>query len=147
MSTLVITDTTAKPKRLIKIYGDVILPENANLPLAKESCLNVFVQEEIYCIYCEIPIFGEHKIFEPQVNDNRISYSLEVDIGSAAMNSYTLQATLNNGWCGSEEEWIRYNDFRNDFSHVVQVGPDTVSVRKDIKMKQYIKRLSRTHYY
>ena len=118
-----------------------------NLPLAKGSCLNVLVQREIYCIYCEIPILSEHKIFQPQVNENRISYSLEVDIGSAAINSYTIQATLNNGWCGSEEEWIRYNDFRNEYSHTVQVDPDTTSVRKDIKMNQYIKRLSRRHCY
>ena len=118
-----------------------------NLPLAKGSCLTVFGQREIYCIYCKLRRLGEHKIFEPQVNENRISYSLEMDIGSAAINSYTLQATLNNGWCVSEEEWIRYNDFTNDYSHIVQVGPDTTSVRKDIKMNQYIKRLSRTRYY
>ena len=107
------------------------------LPLAKGSCLNVYIQEEKLCRSCTNSILGETKLLDPIVKDKRISYTMEADISSVDSVSYVLQATLNIGWCGNKEEWIRYNDFNNEYSHTVQVLEGMNNVQKDIKVGRY----------
>ena len=126
-------------KRSINVSGNVILPDDVKLPLADGSCLNVYIQEEKFCINCTNPILGKTKLLDPIVKDKRIWYTIEADISSVSV-SYVLQATLNNGWCGNKEEWIRYNDFNNDYSHTVQVLEGMNNVRKDIKVDRYALR-------
>ena len=124
-------------KRFINVYGNVILPDDVKLPLANGSCLNVYIQEEKFCRNCTNPILGETKLLDPIVKDKRISYTMEADISSVDSVSYVLQATLNIGWCGNKEEWIRYNDFNNEYSHTVQVLEGMNNVQKDIKVGRY----------
>ena len=127
-------------KRSINVSGNVILPHDVKLPLADGSCLNVYIQEEKFCINCTNPILGETKLLNPIVKDKRISYIMEAEISSINSVSYVLQATLNNGWCGNKEEWIRYNDFKNEYSHTVQVLEGMNNVQKDVKVDRYALR-------
>ena len=122
---------------MVKMIGDIILPDDAQLPLKAGSCLNVYVQEEVYCLYCENPILSEYKRYMPQVKENRLSYTLEVGIGEIKSGRFVLQATLNNGWCGSDNEWIRYNDFHNEYINSVEVQRGTTSVHRDIFVQRY----------
>lgn len=120
--------------------GRVIVPAVPPVasPLPSGSCLVVFVQEDIECqgINCVNPILGETRINDPQISSSKsIEYSFRFK--SVKSGLYTMRATLNMGWCKTDDESIRKGDYHNDYAHSFELRSGMVVARKDIYITQY----------
>ena len=107
--------------------------------LPRDSCLIVYVQDNRQCFNCDIPVLGKIRINNPKMNaDKTISYKLRFKPGEfGGPSGYSLTATLNMGWCKNNDEWIRYGDYNNDYSHTFYMQPDRSDAYRDIKINLY----------
>lgn len=120
----------------VEVTGFVTIPNDVRSPLPVGSCLNMFVQESIFCLYCNNPVLGRARISNPTITNRKTPYKIKLkDI--KGKNQFLVQATLNVGWCGVGDEWIRYNDFHNEYLHEFSLEKDQNKASRDVDLVRY----------
>ena len=108
--------------------------------LPSGSCLWVRVQEDIQCEAedCDIPTLGEQNFEDISLDDSR-AIAYKVNFKAAQSNQYLISATVNMGWCRSENSnnWIRIGDYHNEYSHSFVVPSTGSTAVKDVEVYLY----------
>ena len=120
----------------VSVTGDVILRYGAPIYFPNNSCLHMYIKEDIKCEDCDIPVLSTYHMVDPQIIDRRIPYKLVLK--KPQHGPFTIQATFNNGWCqGGDDEWIRYGDYKNDEAVVFILEKGQLSQEMDIEVIEY----------
>ena len=76
------------------------------------------------------------KIADPQMSSKK-SIMYKLNFRQTRFREYSLQATLNMGWCASGDDWIRVGDYNNDVMHIFSIPFDQTTATKDVDVVLY----------
>ena len=117
------------------VSGYLTLPGDMPTSLPSGSCFNAYVQEAIFCLYCENPVLGRTNVNNPRIENGKIAY--EITMKNVKRGRFLVHATLNVGWCGAGDEWIRYNDLHNVFLHEFSLNKTQTHVSQNVAVVRY----------
>ena len=132
-----VTNLGKAKARDVTVKGYVHLPRSFSGSLPAGSCLHMSIQENVQCEYCVNPILAETRIVNPSLEGNRIAYRMTLSDNDE--DSYIIQATINVGWCRSENESLKIGDYHNEYSYDFNLASGDTEVDKDLNVVRYSK--------
>ena len=125
----------------VSVTGDVILPYGAPVRFPTGSCLTMFIQKNIQCYDCDNPKLTEYKVNNPKINDRRIPFKMILT--KPEKGGYIIEAVLNKGWCKNTREWIRYEDYHNEYSFEFELKDGQLGAQMDVDIVKYQSQTSK----
>lgn len=122
----------------INVLGVLQFPADTPRNLPTGSCVVVYILKHELCFTCYNPKIDEVILRNPTLtSQNTLNYELTVPKRTET-GIYTIQATLNVGWCKNGNEWIRKGDYKNKFGVYLTLNKLQEKVKAPvIKMEGY----------
>ena len=121
--------------RKVLVTGNVILPADAPVTFPAGSCLYLFIQKNIQCLECDNPKLAKYRISNPRINNKKIPF--QMTLTKPERGGYTIQAVLNNGWCGNDKKYLRYEDYHNDYAFDFELQDGQQTAQKNVDVVKY----------
>ena len=97
----------------------------------------MFIQEDIYCDNCEVPILAQTQIQAPALDDRGIIPYM-INMNRPKPGKYAVHTIMSVGWCAAVEDGPRSGDFVNTKHYVFEVKLGDQEADMDIKLEKYI---------